>query len=330
MRVLFDGAPLEDGDALGVATSFLTGLRAYAAMFPGSCALALPHDARDPRIDGVDVLAAPRGAWKRQLALPWLARRARANVLHSPVASVPLLCRIPRIATVHDLPWADPQSGETRPWRVRAAVRSSLRAATRVIAPSTSTRDAALRIGVNAKRCVVVPHATEIPSEPPRPANDRHGPLLILGDERPRKNRTRVEAAIAIAKRRDPRVPDPCFAGPPFNYVDESQKRGLLRGCRSLVHASLYEGFGLPVLEGLAHGIPVVCSDLAPHREIAQDAALFVDPRDPGAIADAIVRACVDDVLRERLANDGPRRAARFSPERLARAWRTLHEEVVA
>ncbi|MEY4830946.1 MAG: hypothetical protein RLZZ562_2742, partial [Planctomycetota bacterium] len=125
MRVLFDGAPLEDGDALGVATSFLTGLRTYAALWPGECILALPHEAKDPRIEGLPCVDAPRGAWRRQWALPRLVAKVRANVLHSPVAAVPMLCHKPCIATVHDLPWLQPESMESRPWRTRQVVQWS-------------------------------------------------------------------------------------------------------------------------------------------------------------------------------------------------------------
>lgn len=327
MIVLFDGAPIDDGNALGVATAFLTGLRAYAARWPGECALALPEGARDPRIEGVLVVAAPRGALARQVALPRLLRRVGANVLHSPVAAVPLACSAPCVATVHDLPWLDRDSGETRPWRTRAAVAWSLRKALRVLTPSASTRDAALRLGVAAHKLVVLPHATELPADAP-PCESRRGELLVLGDDRPRKNRARVEAAIAIARSRDPRVPAPRFVGPPHRRVDDAEKRALLRGCRALVSMSLYEGFGLPVLEGLAHGATVACSDIPPHREIADDAAVFADPHDIGAMADAIVRACVDDALRARLRDAGLRRASKFSPARVAESWRKMHEEL--
>ncbi len=329
MIVLFDGAPLEDGNALGVATAFLTGLRAYAARWPGDAALALPEGAGDPRIEGVRVVDAPRGALARQLALPRLVKSLGARVLHSPVAALPLACRAPCIATVHDLPWLDPDCGETRPWRTRTAIAWSLRKAARVLAPSKFTREAALQLGVATEKCLVLPHATELPQNPP-PSEQRRGDLLILGDDRPRKNRTRVESAIALAQTRDPRVPPGRFVGPPHGRVDAKAKGVLLRECRVLVHMSVYEGFGLPVLESLAHGLPVACSDIPPHREIAGDAAVFADPRDVDAMADAILRACVDDALRLRLREDGLHRAASFAPDTVARAWRQLHEELSA
>lgn len=327
MIVLFDGAPIDDGHALGVATSFLTGLRAYAARWPGQCALALPIGATDPRIDGVLVTAAPRGAIARQFALPKISRRLGASVVHSPVAAIPLPCRLPRIATVHDLPWTDASSGETRPWRTRIVVARCLRAADRVIAPSAFTREAAIALGVDASQCVVLPHATDVVAELPR-LDCRDGPLLALGDDRPRKNRARIAAAVAIAQRRDARVPAIRFVGPPHDRVDEATKRALLRSCRALVSMSTCEGFGLPVLEGLAHGTPIACSAIPTHREIAQDAAIYADPRDIDAMADAIVRACVDEALRKQLAHAGPLRASQFLPERVALAWRAMHEEL--
>lgn len=324
MKVAFDGAPLDDGPALGVAHAFLEGLRAFAAIADARSVLLLPDGATDPRIDGVDVVAAPRGALRRQLALPWLLRRLRADVLHSPVAAVPLWTSRPCVATVHDLPWLDAASGETRTRRQRFAVERSLRAARAVLAPSLFTCDAARQL-VPADRLHLVPHGIPTPTGAAAAPAERHGPMLALGDDRPRKNQTRVKAALALAHKADPSLPAICFAGPPYNYVDEVQKAQLLRGCRALVQCSLYEGFGLPLLEGLAHGIPVLCSDLPPFREIAGDAALYVDPRDVGAIARGLARICTDDALREQLATAGPARAARFSPAAVASAWQRIH-----
>ena len=328
MKVAFDGAPLDDGPALGVATSFLTGLRAFAATAERPPVLLLPRGARDPVIPGVEVVAAPRGALRRQLALPRLLRAVRADVLHSPVAALPLLVRRPAIATVHDLPWLAADSGEDRTRWQRLAVALSLRAARAVLAPSQFTLAAAQTLLRDVTRLHLVPHGVAPPALPPVDPMDRHGPLLALGDDRPRKNRTRVRAALAIARNSDAGLPDLCFAGPPLNHVDEDAKARLLRGCRALVQCSLFEGFGLPVLEGLAHGIPVLCADLPPHREIAGDAALFVDPRDVAAIAAGIARICTDAALRARLAAAGPVRAAAFRPEHVAAAWRRIHAAI--
>lgn len=328
MRVAFDGAPLDDGPALGVARAFVEGLRAFAALADEPPILLLPEGAADPTIANVTIAAAPRGAWHRQLRLPWILRSQRADVLHSPVAALPLLTRRPRVATVHDLPWLDEAAGEGRPRWQRFAVTRSLRAASAVLAPSRFTLAAAARLLGDTVRLHHVPHGVPPPAGPLLDPKDRHGPLLALGDDRPRKNRLRVKAAMTLAQKSNAALPDLCFAGPPFNYVDEGEKARLLRGCRALVQCSLFEGFGLPVLEGLAHGIPVLCADLPSFREIAGDAALFVDPRDVGAIAAGIARISTDADLRERLAAAGPQRAAQFRPERVAATWRQLHIEI--
>ncbi len=327
MRVVFDGAPLDDGPALGVARAFTEGLRAFAAIADSPPVLLLPDGATDPAIAGVEVVPAPRGAWRRQLFLPQLLRRLRADVLHSPVAAVPLLTSRPRVATVHDLPWLDPNSGETRPRRHRFAVQRSLRAADAVLAPSQFTLAAARQL-VRPDRLHLVPHGVPMPTGPAPDPAARSGPMLALGDDRPRKNQLRVKTALALAHQADPSLPAICFAGPPYNFVDERQKGQLLRGCRALVQCSLYEGFGLPVLEGLAHGIPVLCADLPSFREIAGAAALYVDPRDVGAIARGIARICTDTALRNQLASIGPVRAAQFAPAAVATAWRRIHAAI--
>jgi glycosyltransferase involved in cell wall biosynthesis len=327
MRVAFDGAPLDDGPALGAATAFLAGLRAYAGLASPPPVLLLPHGARDPSVPGVDVLDAPRGALRRQWALPRLLRRLNAHVLHSPVASVPLCSPCPTIATVHDLPWLAAGSGErTGPWR-RFATARALRSADAVLAPSRFTFGAAERLLGSRTRLHLVPHG--VPAAAPPEVAARDGPMLALGDDRPRKNRQRVAAAAARAREQDRAVPELVFVGPPHRVVDDAEKCSLLRRCRALVHCATFEGFGLPVLEGLAHGAPVLCADLPPLREIAGDAALFVDPLDVAAIADGMLRICRDAALRARLSAAGPARAAAFRPEDVALAWQRLHRELV-
>lgn len=331
MLIAFDGICLGDGPPTGVARAFLTGLAAYAALGTNDCALLLPPNASDPRLPGVRAVAAPRGRLRRQLALPRLLRTLRADVLHSPVAAVPLRAPCPTIATVHDLPWLHAEAGETTTaWRRFATVRS-LRAAAAVLAPSQFTaRDAAALLGdAAAARVRVVPHGTRC--GPPPDAESlaaRRGPFLALGDDRPRKNRALLVRAHARAQQLRPDLPPLQFVGPPDAFVDEAQKAQLLADCRALVHPSRCEGFGLPALEGLAHGAPVVCSDLPPHREIAGDAAIYCAADDEAAFASALVAVHDDAALRLRLAVAGHARAQAFAPERVATAWAAIHREV--
>jgi glycosyltransferase involved in cell wall biosynthesis len=103
-------------------------------------------------------------------------------------------------------------------------------------------------------------------------------------------------------------------------WIPHEQLLDLYRRASAIVYPSLFEGFGLPVLEGLASGIPVACSDIPPLREIAGDAAHFFDPRDVAAIANALDRICNDPQLRLDLAAMGPERARHFTWRRTAEA----------
>ncbi|MHC4513948.1 MAG: glycosyltransferase, partial [Planctomycetota bacterium] len=102
----------------------------------------------------------------------------------------------------------------------------------------------------------------------------------------------------------------------------------LLRSCRALLHLSLFEGFGLPVLEAFGHGLPVLCSNRASLPEVAGDAALAVDPTDIEAMANAIVRIHRDEELRTRLRARGLERARVLTPVSSAAGWRHLHREL--
>ncbi|HUN90554.1 MAG TPA: glycosyltransferase family 1 protein [Burkholderiaceae bacterium] len=96
-------------------------------------------------------------------------------------------------------------------------------------------------------------------------------------------------------------------------YVTDEQLGHLLANARGLVFPSLYEGFGLPLVEAMAAGVPVACSDVTSLPEVSGDAALLFDPRVPGDIAKALLRLDADDALRARLKEAGRRRAAEFA-----------------
>jgi hypothetical protein len=326
--IAFDGICFADGPPTGVARAFWNGLAAFVPGSTADCVLLLPPGAGCEPIAGLRVVAAPRGALARQLHLPRLLRSLRAALLHGSVAAVPLRAGCPAIAQVHDLPWRHPAAGEATSWWRRQATLASLRAAAAVLAPSTQVRDdAEALLGAGAAgRVHLVPHGTP-PGPPPDAAAlaARRGPFLVLGDARPRKNHDRLRAAHALARAQHPSLPGLQFIGPAHGYVDEPTKRALLATCTAVVHVSRFEGFGLPVLEGLAHGAPVLASALPPHREIAGEQALFVDADDTAAIAAALVRIAGDEALRARLAAGGHERARAFAPERVAARWRAIH-----
>ncbi len=329
--VVFDGGILAAGPWTGVARAFLNGLRAFAKISNRPSVLLLPEGATDPGIDGVTVRDGVSGWLARARRMPRMLAELDAAVLHSPVAALPPRAPCPMVASVHDLPWmARPRvpNDDAGGWRHRLALRHAARRGSALLCVSDTCRDD-LRgyLGASTHAAVhIAPNGVEAPDAPAEPGD---GPLLVIAADRPRKNLDRVRAAHELAASREPRVPPLRLIGPPHEYVSEAEKLTALRDATALLHVSLFEGFGLPIVEAFAHGVPVVCSDRGALGWVAGDAALITDPCSVEAIADAIVRIATDDALRASLRERGLARATDFTPEHTARCWQRVHEEVV-
>ena len=170
--------------------------------------------------------------------------------------------------------------------------------------------------------------------------------FLHVGSTEPRKNQERLFRAY---RRYASRVaeplglvwagggdPSPAWLKPGtggtihnLGYVDDESLLGLYRGCRAVLFPSLWEGFGLPVIEAMSQGAAVLASDLDVLREVAGDAACFVDPLDETALARALERLATDDELCDRLRHDGLARARQFTWRRTAEAVLDVYREVV-
>jgi glycosyltransferase involved in cell wall biosynthesis len=111
-------------------------------------------------------------------------------------------------------------------------------------------------------------------------------------------------------------------------YLDEARLASVLAKAEALVFPSLYEGFGLPVLEAMAAGVPVICSRVTAIPEVAGEAAVYFDPRDVEDMASKLALVAHDSALREDLAARGRIRAASFSWERAARETRAIYGRV--
>jgi glycosyltransferase involved in cell wall biosynthesis len=200
-------------------------------------------------------------------------------------------------------------------------------------------------LGADPRRIRVIPHGTLCPDTVP-PAGAREPAVLFVGALQERKNISRLIDAFealpaewrlvlagsagfgagAIDARIDesPRRRDISVLG----YVSEGRLEELYRSCSILAFPSLDEGFGIPILEAMARGLPVLTSNRSACPEVAGDAALLADPLDTASLADGLLRLAGDVSLREELARKGRARAAEFSWQRAAAATADVYREL--
>lgn len=297
-----------------------------------------------------------RLAWT-QGPLPMALRRAGVDLAHLTSHPAPLIGRRPAVLTIHDLSLL--RASDTHPRRrvvvMTPLLRSAARRATRVIVPSQATADDATRLlDLDPSRIHVIHEAASaafrrvddaaVLDAAARRFAVRPGYLLALGTLEPRKNLvTLVDAWLRCrsagwdgqlvlaggdgwrTEALDARLADPAVAPHVrrLGHVPEPDLAALLSMAGAFAYPSLLEGFGLPVVEALACGVPTVTSARGATAEVAGDAALLVDPLDPVALAGAIERALAPGMERDRLMAAGPVRAAMFDWDAAARA--TLH-----
>jgi glycosyltransferase involved in cell wall biosynthesis len=299
----------------------------------------------------VPVGARNRLSWVRgeQLLLPRLARRAGVDLVHSLGGTAPGWGRFRGIVTIHDLHYRTVPEAHfgLRGQGMRVLVPLAARRSDRVIAVSRTARDELVTLlRIPEDRVDVVPHglgararAAPLSEAEVRARHDlRDRPVVLtVSAKRPHKNLLRLLEAHA---RLEPR-PVLVLPGYPteheaelraraeqlgtrddvrfLGWVDPAELEGLYAVAGAFVFPSLAEGFGLPVLEAMARGVPVACSDTGAVAEVAGQAALRFDPLDVGAIAAAIVMLLTDTALAERLRAAGRERAAEFTWEAAAR-----------
>ena len=284
---------------------------------------------------GVEPIALLARSQELRMAVlvPRLLRRVRPALAHFQHA-LPLLCPCPAVVTVHDLSFE--RYPRLMPLRRRAifkvVVPRAARTAAAVLAVSGRTRDDLVDLyGVAPERITVAPHGVDPAFGPGDGAAGAY--LLFVGAIETRKNPLdAVEAASAVGLPlvvagpiRDERLAAELRrrGADVRGYVPAAQLAELYRGAACLVFPSHYEGFGLPVLEAMACGTPVVAYPDAALREVAGDAAVFGEP---GGLAEAIRRALAD---RERLVALGLERARRFTWEETARRTLAVYREVL-
>jgi len=283
------------------------------------------------------------------------------DLFHSVNAVVLRQRRGRQVVTVHDLTCLEFPGFHPPVRRMLFAlgIRRAARLADAIIVPSSATAsDLARRFPGTAARTRVIPwaHGEQfVPLDPPavEPVVRRHGLaphdyLLFVGNIEPRKNLTAVVEAYDRVRRTTPFTPRLAFAGSagwknrplyravagsPFSadirflgHVPDPDLPALMNGALALVYPSIYEGFGLPPLEAMACGTPVITSNRSSLPEVVGDAALLVDPDDRVALAGAMARILEDPCLREDLRERGLKQVERFSWDETARLTLDVYE----
>ncbi|MFN2586711.1 MAG: glycosyltransferase family 4 protein [Actinomycetota bacterium] len=314
----------------------------------------LPPDPWAPPFE-VRSLPLPRIAlyesWHR-LRVPKVERATgRVDVVHATAFPMPPRSA-PVVLTIHDLAWIDNPAHFTR--RGLSFFRRGLDLARKdadlVVVPSETTQRACLRHGFSEERVRVVPLGVDTvraTDEEVAAVKSRYGLtrpyVLWTGTVEPRKNL----AGLLSAYRELRRDADLVLAGPKgwnedleallgaersgihvLGFVPAADLSALYRGAEVFCFPSFVEGFGFPVLEAMAQRTPVVTSAGTSTEEVASEAGILVDPRDPSSIAAGIAELLDDPQRREELATAGAERAASYTWDRTGRALVEAYEEV--
>jgi glycosyltransferase involved in cell wall biosynthesis len=299
-----------------------------------------------------------------QLLLPCLLMMHRIDVLHSLHYSFPLIrFGTKQVVTLHDMTFFNmPQAHERlKVFYFRFFIRADVRFADKVIFDShSSLTDCTTRLGAPRGTSAVIhlgkseAFRADLAASEIQRVRRKYGLdaefVLFVGTIEPRKNLSRLVSAFATVCGRHPglllaiagmkgwmyddlmqmvkeldlesRV---IFTG----FVPEEEKPFLIAAAKVFAYPSLYEGFGIPVLEALACGIPTVTSNVSSLPEVAGDAALTIDPYSVAELSSALENLISDDLLRERLTREAVRQAAKFNWTNTAVMTREAYEDVL-
>lgn len=278
---------------------------------------------------------APNGVLWQQLILPRAVVREECDVLWGPHATLPMSLSIPAVVSIHDL------TSITMPHRHRLKtilsfntfIRASLEKASKIAAVSRLAADEVIRgFGIAPSKIEIVPNGVSEFFTPGEARASTEPFILYTGTLEPRKGIGELLAAWSSLPGKKPRLVlagDPGWGTSPIlrrhrnaiaagaievlGFVTREKLRELYRSCAVFVYPSHFEGFGLPPLEAMACGAPVVAARGGAIPETLGDAALLVPPGDMDALRAAIVHALSDDTLARDLAARGQERAHSFS-----------------
>lgn len=296
------------------------------------------------------------------VGLPRAARRAKVDVIHAPAYTAPLWSPVPTVLTIHDVSYErHPQwYPYRRDWMRRAFYRRSAHAASHILTVSAfSASEISAAYHIPPERITVAPLGVDeafapgdanLPGELPAGVSTPY--LLHVGDLHERRNLAMLVEVVLAARRHFGTAPalslvlvgmdrgvganlralatqaEAADAVIQLGTVSENQLRMLYRGATAFVYPSLYEGFGLPLAEAMASGIPVIASNTASIPEVLGEAGLLLDPLDQAGWTHAIVDVVNDETLRAQMRAAGLCRAADFTWARTARLTLDVYRRV--
>ena len=302
--------------------------------------------------------------------LPHYIRDTKLELFHGTNFDIPLWRRCATVLTIHDLSHLlHPETHEKRSvWRARRRLPIMARTADAIITPTEGVRrEVCERLKTGPEKVFAIPEAARACFRPlafaeTEDVRRRLGVgddfLLTVGTLEPRKNLAVLINAFAEVVRALPQRNTKLviaggrgwLSGPLFttierspvrdrilltDYLHDEDLRALYASCRAFIYPSIYEGFGLPPLEAMACGAPVIASRISAIAETTGDAAWLFDPQNVGDLAQNILELVGDDNgenmenVRRRLSTAGQRRAAEFSWEKTARLTGNVYEEAL-
>lgn len=301
---------------------------------------------------------------REQVSIPMALTRARVDLFHAPHYVVSPLTATPYVVTIHDcihLRFPQYLPNRLAPTYARMMMQVAARRARRVLTVSQASKEDILHyLGTPADKVEVIYNALDNRLATPPTADDMtrvrerfqlNSPfILYAGNIKPHKNVDRLIEAYSILRRRGVTDVKLMIIGDQISkypnlrrlvhrfqlhqhvrflgFVPEETLSVLYRLASVFVFPSLYEGFGLPPLEAMAAGAPVVTSNTSSLPEVVGDAAVLIDPMDAGAIADAMAHVLGDEHLRAELIRRGHERVKAFSWARSVARVREVYAEL--
>jgi glycosyltransferase involved in cell wall biosynthesis len=297
------------------------------------------------------------------VGLPALLRIYKIDVFHGTNYCIPVLAPCPTVVTIHDLSLFTQSHTheELNVKRGRRRIPIMARRATRIIAPSEWTkREIVEYLGIRSDKIRVIFEAARegmrpLTADECRGVLDKHGIrrpyLLYVGTIEPRKNLLALLRAYDELLRATPHRPQLVMCGGRgwlcdevfklaeelklsdrvrfTGYVEDADLPALYSAAEAFVYPSLYEGFGLPPLEAMACGAPVIASNVSSLPEVVGAGGLTHDPNDVQGLAQSMAQMLGDETAREHFRREGLKQAAKFSWDRAARETQALYDELV-